>query len=140
MSPRWCPRGYTAVVQDQRGRYASDGEYRWMFRPRAETFDVEDGFDTCAWAATLPWSDGRVGTWDHSNASWLAWMLISSQPPSLTAALCSGIFKNIQDMTFWIFETGRRLEWTYGMAADMRRRYGSPTGPQAPEEARQYWN
>ena len=23
-------RGYTVVIQDQRGRYASDGEYRWM--------------------------------------------------------------------------------------------------------------
>ena len=39
-------RGYTVVVQDQRGRYASDGEYRWMFRQRDETFDIEDGFDT----------------------------------------------------------------------------------------------
>src|SRR6266496_1495785 len=25
-------RGYTVVIQDQRGRYASDGEFRWMFR------------------------------------------------------------------------------------------------------------
>lgn len=147
LSPRYvdhattlASRGYTAVVQDQRGRYASDGEYRWMFRPRRETFDLEDGFDTCAWAAALPWSDGRVGTWGHSNASWLAWMLISSQPPSLAAALCSGIFKNILDMTFGIFETGRRLEWTYGMAADLRRRCGSPSGPHTPEEARQCWN
>ena len=39
LSPRYvdhattlASRGYTAIVQDQRGRYASDGEYRWMFR------------------------------------------------------------------------------------------------------------
>ena len=43
-------RGYTVVVQDQRGRYASDGEYRWMFRDRLETFDAEDGFDAAEWA------------------------------------------------------------------------------------------
>ena len=30
-------RGYSAIVQDQRGRYASDGEYRWMWRHRDET-------------------------------------------------------------------------------------------------------
>ena len=117
LSPRYvdlatslASRGYTAIVQDQRGRYASDGEYLWMWRHRDETCDIEDGFDSCEWAAALPWSDGRVGTWGHSNASWLAWMLIASQPPSLKAALCSGIFKNALDLTCGIFETGRRLE------------------------------
>ncbi len=53
-------RGYTVVVQDQRGRYASDGEYRWMFRDRLETFDAEDGFDAAEWASRLPWSDGQT--------------------------------------------------------------------------------
>ena len=47
-------RGYVAVVQDQRGRYASDGEYRWMFRDRTENFDVDDGYDACEWAADRP--------------------------------------------------------------------------------------
>jgi putative CocE/NonD family hydrolase len=133
-------RGYTAIVQDQRGRYAADGEYLWMFRHRDETFDSEDGYDSCEWAARLAWSDGQVGTWGHSNASWLAWMLIASQPPSLKAALCSGIFKNALDLTFGIFETGRRLEWTYMMAADMRRRDEDPTGPHTSDAAKARWN
>ncbi len=133
-------RGYTAIVQDQRGRYASDGEYLWMWRHRDETTEADDGYDTCEWASALPWSDGRVGTWGHSNASWLAWMLISSQPPSLEAALCTGIFKNALDLTNGIFETGRRLEWTYMMAADMRKRAGDPTGPHTPAEAAARWN
>lgn len=147
LSPRYvenamvlAARGYTVVVQDQRGRYASDGEYRWMFRQRDETFDIEDGFDTCEWAAELPCSDGRVGTWGHSNPSWLAWLLIASQPPSLKAALCSGIFQNLLDLTFGVFETGRRLEWTYGMAADARRRVGDESGPHTPERAKMRWN
>ena len=62
-------------------------------------------------------------------------MLIGSQPPSLTAAFCSGIFKNALDLTFGVFETGRRLEWTYMMAADMRRKDGDHTGPHTPEAA-----
>ena len=102
-------RGYTMVVQDHRGRYASDGEYRWMFRNLTETFDADDGWDTVEWAARLPWSDGRVGTWGHSNASWASWMLAGAQPPSLAAALCSGMGANLLSMTFGIFETGRRL-------------------------------
>ena len=42
-----------------------------MWRHRDETFDREDGHDTCEWAARLEWGDGQVGTWGHSNASWL---------------------------------------------------------------------
>jgi putative CocE/NonD family hydrolase len=133
-------RGYTMIVQDQRGRYASDGEYRWMFRERTETFDVEDGFDAAEWAARLPWSDGRLGTWGHSNASWLAWMLASSQPPSLKAFMASGMAQNLLSMNFGIFETGRRLEWVHLMAADARRRAGDPSGPHTAAEATKRWN
>lgn len=132
-------RGYTMIVQDQRGRYASDGEYRWMFRERSETTDVEDGYDAAEWAARLEWSDGRIGTWGHSNASWLAWMLASAQPPSLKAFMASGIGMNLLSMNFGIFETGRRLEWAHMMAADARRRTGEP-GPHTAAEATERWN
>lgn len=133
-------RGYTMVIQDQRGRYASDGEYRWMFRERKETFDASDGYDAAEWAAKLPWSDGRLGTWGHSNASYLAWMLASSQPPSLKAFMASGMAENLLSMNFGIFETGRRLEWVHLMAADARRRAGDVTGPHTAAEASKIWN
>ena len=133
-------RGYTVVIQDQRGRYASDGEYRWMFRDRLETFDAEDGFDAAEWASRLPWSNGQLGTWGHSNASWLAWMLASAQPPALKAMMASGMCQNLLTMNFGIFETGRRLEWIYLMAADARRRAGEPFGPFTAAEATERWN
>ena len=132
--------GYTIVVQDMRGRYASDGEYRWMWVDKNETFDVEDGHDTIEWAAKLPKSDGRVGTWGHSNASWAIWVMLHSNPPSLAAALASGISMNMLDITFGVWETGRRLEWTYMMAADVRRREGRTDGPTNPIEATFRWN
>ena len=132
--------GYTAVVQDMRGRYASDGEYFWMWRDKHETADIQDGYDTIEWAANLPQSDGRVGTWGHSNASWATWMTLHSNPPSLTAALASGISMNMLDITFGVWETGRRLEWTYMMAADVRRREERTDGPLTPEEATFRWN
>lgn len=132
--------GYTAIVQDMRGRYASDGEYFWMWRDKHETADIQDGYDTIEWAAKLPQSDGRVGTWGHSNASWAIWMTLHSNPPSLTAALASGISMNMLDITFGVWETGRRLEWTYMMAADVRRREGRTDGPLTPEESTRRWN
>jgi putative CocE/NonD family hydrolase len=132
-------RGYTVVVQDHRGRYASDGEYAWMFRDWTETHDAEDGYDSVEWAAKLPWSDGRVGTWGHSNASWAIWLMFSTQPPSLTAGLSSGMCENLLDLNFGIFETGRRLEWTHMMGADMRLKAGDKDGPLTPAEANRRW-
>ena len=133
-------RGYCVVVQDFRGRYASEGDYQWMWRERTETHDSEDGYDTIEWAAKLPWSDGRVGTWGHSNASWAIWMMLDSQPPSLASVLASGISKNILDINYGVFETGRRLEWSHMMAADMRRRSELAAGPTTPVEANKRWN
>jgi uncharacterized protein len=87
----------------------------------------------------LPWSDGRVGTWGHSNASWATWMLASSQPPALKAILASGMGQNLLSMNFGIFETGRRLEWTYIQAADARKRAGEKFGPYTAAAAGERW-
>ena len=63
-----------------------------MWIDKHETFDVQDGHDTIEWAAKLPQSDGRVGTWGHSNASWAIWVMLHSQPPSLAAGTRFGHF------------------------------------------------
>ena len=47
--------GYVAVIQDTRGRYRSEGVWRWL------TDDGPDGVDCCAWIAEQAWSSGRIG-------------------------------------------------------------------------------
>ena len=47
--------GFAVVLQDIRGRYASDGVFYHG------TYEVDDGFDTLEWIAAQPWSDGRIG-------------------------------------------------------------------------------
>ena len=42
-------RGYAVVVQDVRGRFQSEGE----FRPYEN--EARDGYDTIEWAASQPW-------------------------------------------------------------------------------------
>ena len=44
------------------GRYASDGDYVWLYEPEAAGIHARDGYDTTEWAAQLPGCDGRVGT------------------------------------------------------------------------------
>ncbi len=132
--------GYIAVVQDVRGRYTSDGDFAWQFRDRDETPEASDGYDTVEWAARLPDATGDVGVWGHSYDGWNGWMAASGRPPSLKALVASGISQNLHDMTPGIFETGRRLLWSYKMASDMRRREGRVDGPHTPDEAVEIWD
>lgn len=45
---------FVAVVQDQRGTFASEGKYSLWHQ------DGEDGYDTLEWIASQEWSNGRV--------------------------------------------------------------------------------
>jgi putative CocE/NonD family hydrolase len=72
-------RGYVVVVQDTRGRFASEGEWRPF-----ET-EAEDGFDSVAWAAGLPSSDGQVGMFGVSYFGFTQWAAAVQQPPALKA-------------------------------------------------------
>ena len=132
-------RGYTVVVQDLRGRYASDGEFEWQFSAAPVQQEAEDGYDTVEWAAKQPWCDGQLGTWGHSYPSWCIWRLLGEAPPSLTAVFAGGMSPTLMDLNFGIFETGRRLEWTYQMAVDARARAGDRSGPQSWLEAADWW-
>jgi putative CocE/NonD family hydrolase len=49
-------RGYVCILQDVRGRFASEG----IWHPFAK--EAPDGFDSVEWAAEQPWCDGNIGT------------------------------------------------------------------------------
>ncbi|TMD57818.1 MAG: CocE/NonD family hydrolase [Chloroflexi bacterium] len=53
-------RGYVVAVQDVRGRFASEGEWGPFVH------EACDGVDSIGWAASLPYGDGRVGTFGGS--------------------------------------------------------------------------
>ena len=56
------------------------------------THDAEDGYDTVEWAAKLPNSDGKVGTFGMSYRAQLQWRLAPLRPPSLVAmSACSAM-------------------------------------------------
>src|SRR6185369_6191708 len=71
--------GYVGIVQDCRGRYGSEGD--WY--PLAHEFD--DGYDTVEWAATLPYSNGRVGIFGGSYGGFTTIMAALAHPPHLAA-------------------------------------------------------
>lgn len=132
-------RGYLVVVQDIRGRHASDGEWIWAFAEAAQEIEAHDGHDAVEWAATLPHADGTVGTWGHSYDAWTSWRLAAERPPSLRGILAAGITMGVLDVTRGILDVGRRLEWCYLEAADARRRAGAHDGPATADAARLAW-
>ncbi len=71
--------GYVVVIQDSRGRYASEGTF-YTF-----TDDILDGYDTVEWCAAQPWSDGNVGMYGASYVGATQWLAAISRPPHLKA-------------------------------------------------------
>lgn len=74
--------GYAVVIQDVRGRFASDGEWT-----RASMFTVEgpDGYDSVEWIAVQTWCDGNVGMAGASYLAGLQWAAAMETPPHLKA-------------------------------------------------------
>lgn len=72
-------RGYAVVVQDVRGRYASEG----VFEPYRH--EGRDGFETIEWAARQPWSNGRIGSFGLSYPGAVQWLAALERPPHLIA-------------------------------------------------------
>ena len=57
--------GYAYVVQNERGRYFSEGEWDILGVP------LTDGFDAFSWMKDQPWSNGKIGTLGcSSTAEW----------------------------------------------------------------------
>ncbi|MDW5593894.1 CocE/NonD family hydrolase [Conexibacter stalactiti] len=76
---RAVARGFAVVIQDVRGRFASEG----TFTPFAQEGD--DGEDTLAWVAAQPWCDGRVCMYGGSYVGATQLLAAVRVPPSLAA-------------------------------------------------------
>ncbi len=131
--------GYQCIIQDIRGRYASDGEFNLAQLGQVTTHDADDGYDTVEWAAGLPDSDGQVGLWGHSYSAWTSWTLAPLQPPHLKGMFVGGMSARILDQTRGVFDIGRRLHWMYQQGADARRRSGAKYGPPNRAAANEDW-
>ena len=67
-------RGYAVVIQDVRGRFHSEGE----FRPYEN--EGRDGYDTIEWSSKQPWSNGAVGTFGLSYPGAVQWLAAVERP------------------------------------------------------------
>jgi putative CocE/NonD family hydrolase len=112
----YAPRGYVTIIQDTRGRFASEG----TFYP----FDDDgwgpnrDGYDTVEWAAVQPWSTGKIGTIGGSYSGATQYRLAPTRPPHLAAMFVresSSDYHNEWVYRNGAFELGFMLSWATGV-------------------------
>ena len=73
----WAKKGYAFVVQDVRGKYASEGTFNPMVN------EANDGYDTLSWIASQPWCDGNIGMTGESYYGYTQWAVASLNHPNL---------------------------------------------------------
>jgi putative CocE/NonD family hydrolase len=119
---RAAARGYVVVIQDTRGRYASEGEF-YTFRN-----EPNDGYDTVEWAAALPYANGKVGMFGGSYVGATQFLAAITHPPHL-----AGIAPNVTASNYhegWTYQGGAfeqwfNQSWSSGLADDTLRRASS---------------
>ena len=119
--------GYILVIQDIRGRYGSEGDYR-MLRPLVGPLNASkvdhatDAYDTIDWLVkNVPESNGRVGTIGTSYGGFTTLMSLIHPHPALKAAVP---FNPVVDI--WtgddLFHHGAfretYLDWVYSLVSD----------------------
>ena len=112
---RAASHGYVVFIQDVRGRFTSDGEWRPFVH------ESEDGYDTIEWIAAQPYSNGKVGMFGGSYVGATQMLAAISHPPHL-AGICPVVTaSNYHDG--WTYQGGAFEQWfdeswTSGLAQD----------------------
>ncbi|MDQ0252862.1 putative CocE/NonD family hydrolase [Evansella vedderi] len=99
---------YVVIIQDVRGRFASEGN----FEPFVQ--EAEDGYDTVEWAARLPYSNGKVGMFGLSYYGFTQLYAAIEQPPSLKAIFPAMTGNDLRDGLLYrsgVFELGLFETW-----------------------------
>jgi uncharacterized protein len=97
------PRGYVLIVQDVRGRFASEGEW-YPFR-----HEQADGYDAVEWAAALPYANGQVGMMGASYVGATQLLAAIANPPHLTAIAPNMTASNYHNG--WTYQDGAFEQW-----------------------------
>ncbi|MCU0397239.1 MAG: CocE/NonD family hydrolase [Cyclobacteriaceae bacterium] len=77
-------RGYAYVVQNERGKFFSEGEWDILGTP------LSDGYDAFSWLSSQPWSNGKIGLIGCSSTAEWQMAVASMEHPALAAMVAQG--------------------------------------------------
>jgi len=104
----FAERGYALVGQDVRGRGDSDGEFGYYHA------DVEDGYDSVEWAASQPWSNGKICMMGVSYLGTVQWLAAKVRPPHLVCLVSTAAAGDFMDEIGYVggvFSAMGALDW-----------------------------
>ncbi|MBA6153011.1 CocE/NonD family hydrolase [Gelidibacter maritimus] len=114
-------RGYAFVVQNERGRFFSEGEWDILGMP------LTDGYDAFSWMADQPWSNGKIGTIGCSSTAEWQMAVSALDHPSHAAMVPQGFgagigtVGDIKEQGNWYRGGAEQLlffAWLYGVEQD----------------------
>ena len=111
---RAASAGYAVVVQDVRGRFASEGEFYPFVNER------NDGYDTLEWLVAQAWCDGNIGMWGQSYVGLTQWQVAMTGHPALKAivpGVTAANYHNGWTYQGGAFELSFNLSWTMTVLA-----------------------
>jgi hypothetical protein len=97
----WAKKGYACVIQDVRGKWASEGKWEPFFN------EANDGYDTLDWVAAQPWCDGNIGMTGESYYGYTQWAVAALNHPNLKCIAPGDTAANIYGV--WVYAGGQAL-------------------------------
>ena len=101
-------QGYAVVIQDTRGRWASEGDsYPFVS-------EKNDGYDTLEWINQQPWFNGRAGMFGCSYVGYTQYTAAVTRHPTLKTIIPAATF-TCPDEIFYpggAFALGTGLSWS----------------------------
>jgi len=125
----YVKRGYAYVVQNERGRFFSEGNWDILGTP------LTDGYDAFTWMGNQAWSNGKIGTIGCSSTAEWQMAVASMDHPNHTALVPQGFGAGVGR----IGEFHEQGNWYRGGAGQMLFTtwlYGTQHDPMAPRLAK----
>ena len=114
-------RGYAYIVQNERGRYFSEGEWEILGAP------LTDGYDAFTWMKNQSWSNGKIGTLGCSSTAEWQMAVAALDHPSHAAMVPQGFgagvgrVGKINEQGNWYRGGAEQMlffSWLYGVEHD----------------------
>jgi putative CocE/NonD family hydrolase len=102
----FAERGYSVIVQDVRGRFASGGTFNPYFHEK------DDALDTIAWMRAQSWFNGVLGMWGPSYLGIAQWA-VAAHAPEIKAIVPIVTGSNLHTILYpdGVFDLGLVMRW-----------------------------
>lgn len=117
-------KGYAYVIQNERGRYFSEGNWDILGTP------TSDGYDAFSWMAEQSWCNGKIGTYGCSSTAEWQMAVASLNHPAHAAAVPMGFGAGVgrvgdfYEQGNWYRGGAQQMlftVWLYGVQQDILR-------------------